>query len=45
MVGVLVGLGLGFRGLTSVVQKMSPIIQKVSGVLLIVLGFYLLGMP
>jgi cytochrome c-type biogenesis protein len=45
MVGVLIGLGLGFRKLTSVVQKISPVIQKVSGVLLIVLGFYLLGMP
>ena len=45
MAGVLVGLGLGFRRLTSAVQKTSPIIQKVAGVLLIVLGFYLLGMP
>lgn len=44
MVGVLVGLGLGFRSLTSVVQKVSPIIQKVAGGLLIALGFYLLGM-
>ena len=45
MVGVLVGLGLGFRRLTSVVQRISPVIQKVAGVLLIVLGFYLLATP
>jgi cytochrome c-type biogenesis protein len=44
MVGVLVGMGLGLRRLTSVVQKISPVIQKGAGVLLIVLGFYLLGM-
>ncbi len=43
MVGVLVGMGLGFRRLTSVVHRISPVIQKVAGVLLIVLGFYLLG--
>jgi cytochrome c-type biogenesis protein len=45
MVGVLVGLGLGFKGLTSAVQKINPIIQKGAGVLLIVLGFYLLATP
>jgi cytochrome c-type biogenesis protein len=45
MAGVLVGLGLGFRGLTSVVQKISPVIEKVAGVLLIVIGFYLLATP
>jgi len=44
MVGVLVGMGLGFRRLTTVLQTISPVIQKVAGVLLIVLGFYLLGM-
>jgi len=43
IVGVLVGLGLGFRRLTTVVQKINPLIQKVAGVLLIVLGFYLLA--
>jgi len=45
IVGVLVGLGLGFRRMTSVMQKINPAIQKVAGVLLIVLGFYLLGTP
>jgi cytochrome c-type biogenesis protein len=45
MVAVLVGLGLGFKRLTSVVQRISPVIQKVAGVLLIVLGFYLLATP
>ncbi len=43
--GVLVGMGLGVRRLTSAVQKVSPIFQKVAGVLLIVLGFYLLATP
>ncbi len=43
--GVLVGMGLGFRRLTSVVQKINPVIQKVAGVLLIVMGFYLLATP
>ena len=43
IVGVLVGLGLGFRRLTLVVQKINPVIQKGAGVLLIVLGFYLLS--
>jgi cytochrome c-type biogenesis protein len=45
IVGVLVGLGLGFRRLTSVVQKINPVIQKGAGVLLIILGFYLLATP
>jgi cytochrome c biogenesis protein CcdA len=45
MAGVLVGLGLGFRRLTSVLQTINPIIQKGAGVLLIVLGFYLLAIP
>jgi cytochrome c-type biogenesis protein len=44
MVSVLLGMGLGFRRLTSVVQRISLVIQNVAGVLLIVLGFYLLGM-
>jgi cytochrome c-type biogenesis protein len=43
IVGVLVGLGLGFRRLTLVVQRINPVIQKGAGVLLIVLGFYLLS--
>jgi cytochrome c-type biogenesis protein len=43
IVGVLVGLGLGFRRLSLVVQKINPVIQKGAGVLLIVLGFYLLA--
>lgn len=45
IVGVLVGLGLGFRRLTLVVQRINPVIQKGAGVLLIVLGFYLLATP
>lgn len=45
MAGILVGLGLGFRRLTSVIQKINPIVQKVAGVLLIVLGFYFLATP
>lgn len=43
--GVLVGMGLGVRKLTSVVQKVNRIFQKVAGILLIVLGFYLLATP
>ncbi len=43
IVGVLVGMGLGVRRLTLAVQKVNPIFQKVSGILLIVLGFYLLA--
>ena len=43
IVGVLVGLGLGFKKLNSVVEKINPVIQKVAGVLLIILGFYLLA--
>lgn len=45
IVGVLVGLGLGFKKLASVVQKINPVIQKIAGVLLIALGFYLLATP
>ena len=45
MVGALVGLGLGLEGLTSVLQKSGPIIKKIAGILLIVLGFYLLATP
>ena len=44
MAGVLVGLGLGF-GRLILIQKISPWINKISGVLLIVLGFYLLASP
>ncbi len=45
MAGVLVGMGLGFGRLTSVVQRINPIIQKCAGILLIVVGFYLLATP
>ncbi len=45
MAGVLLGMGLGFRSLTSIVQQISPVIQKVAGVLLILMGFYLLATP
>jgi cytochrome c biogenesis protein CcdA len=44
MAGVLVGLGLGF-GRLILIQKINPWINKISGVLLIVLGFYLLASP
>lgn len=43
--GVLVGLGLGVQRLTSVVEKVSPVIQRVAGMLLIIVGFYLLATP
>jgi cytochrome c biogenesis protein CcdA len=43
MVGVLVGLGFGFGRLTLVIQKINPVIKTISGVLLIVIGFYLLA--
>jgi cytochrome c-type biogenesis protein len=45
MAGILVGLGLGFQRLTAVVQRINPFVQKAAGVLLIVLGFYLLATP
>ena len=45
MAGILVGMGLGFRRLTSIVQRIGLVIQKIAGALLIVLGFYLLGVP
>jgi cytochrome c-type biogenesis protein len=45
IVGVLVGLGLGFKKLNSVVEKINPVIQKVAGLLLVALGFYLLAIP
>ena len=38
----IIGLGLGFAKLTSVVQKSAPVIKTVTGVLLIGLGFYFL---
>lgn len=43
IVGVLVGMGLGVRRLSSAVQKFNPIIQHLAGVLLVVVGFYLLA--
>jgi cytochrome c biogenesis protein CcdA len=45
MAGVLLGLGLGFGRLTAVVQKSGPVIKQIAGMLLIVLGFYLLATP
>jgi len=45
MAGVLVGLGFGFGRLTSLVQKINPWINKITGILLIVIGFYLLAKP
>jgi cytochrome c-type biogenesis protein len=45
IVGVLVGMGLGVRRLTSAIQRITPVMQNVAGVLLIVLGFYLLATP
>jgi cytochrome c-type biogenesis protein len=44
IVGVLVGLGLGFGKLT-LIRKLSPWINKIAGLLLIVIGFYLLARP
>jgi cytochrome c biogenesis protein CcdA len=38
----IIGLGLGFAKLTSVVEKSAPVIKIVTGVLLIGLGFYFL---
>ncbi len=43
MAGALLGLGLGFEGLTSVLQKSGPVIKNAAGILLIVIGFYLLA--
>ncbi|MHB8066307.1 MAG: cytochrome c biogenesis CcdA family protein [Desulfobaccales bacterium] len=45
MTGVLVGLGFGFARLTAVVRKITPAINTIAGVLLIVIGFYLLANP
>lgn len=45
MAGVLLGLGFGFGRLTSVVRKINPAIKTIAGVLLIVIGFYLLARP
>lgn len=45
MAAVLVGLGLGFGRLESVVRTINPVMQKMAGVLLIVTGFYLLATP
>ncbi len=44
MAAVLVGLGLGFGKLT-LIQRINPWIHKISGVLLIIIGFYLLARP
>ena len=43
MAGGLVGLGLGFGKLAVVVQRITPLIKTVAGLLLIVFGFYLLA--
>ncbi len=43
LAGVLVGLGFGIRGLTLIIQKVTPVITAISGILLIVIGFYLLA--
>lgn len=45
MVGVLLGLGFGFNRLTSVIRKINPVIQTIAGVLLVIIGFYLLAWP
>jgi cytochrome c biogenesis protein CcdA len=45
LAGVLVGLGFGFSRLTLVIQKINPIIKTIAGILLIVIGFYLLATP
>lgn len=45
MAAVLVGLGLGFGRLTMTVQKIKPVIETTSGILLLVVGFYLLARP
>ncbi len=44
MAAVLVGLGLGFGKLT-LIQRISPWINKIAGLLLIVIGFHLLARP
>ncbi len=44
MTAVLVGLGLGFGKLT-LIQRINPWIHKIAGLLLIVIGFYLLARP
>lgn len=43
MTGSIVGLGLGFGKLGAAIQKINPAIKKVSGLLLIAFGFYLLA--
>lgn len=43
MTGGIVGLGFGFGNLASVVQKINPLIKTVSGLLLIIVGFYMLA--
>jgi cytochrome c-type biogenesis protein len=44
MASMLVGLGLGFGRLT-LIQRISPWINKIAGLLLIIIGFYLLARP
>jgi cytochrome c-type biogenesis protein len=43
MTSGIVGLGLGFGNLGATIQKLNPVIKKVSGVLLIAFGFYFLA--
>jgi len=45
MTGGIVGLGLGFGNLGAAIRKINPMIKKVSGLLLIAFGFYLLANP
>ncbi len=45
MVAVLVGLGFGFSRLTLIIQKINPVMKIISGILLIIIGFYLLATP
>lgn len=45
LAGVLLGLGFGLGRLTMVVRKITPFIKTIAGILLIVIGFYLLAKP
>lgn len=45
MAGALLGMGLGFDGLTNVLEKSGPVIKNAAGILLIIIGFYLLATP
>jgi len=42
-VAALIGLGLGFGKLSSIINKATPLIKAVAGILLISTGFYLLA--